>query len=531
MGKAASPLGVIILAAGRGTRMRSERAKVLHTVAGKPFVLSVLDAALTLEPERIAVVVGHEADKVQGACAEHLAGRGAAPPVFYPVQREQHGTGDAARAAVPAFEGFAGDLLILYGDVPALTPATLTGLVAHHRQTGAALSLLTATFEDARGYGRIRRQADGGIAGVVEERDLAPAERDIHEVNPGIYCASAQFLLPALARLQADNAQREYYLTDVVSMAVTDGLPVATLAVANLQEVAGINSRKEMASMEERARRALVEHWMQAGVTFRDPPTAYLEERVTIGADSEIGPNVQLLGRTTIGRGCRIDGTAFLCDATIGDRVHVRLGVVMTECRIGDDVVIGPFAHLRPGTELAAGVHVGNFVETKNAHLGAGTKANHLTYLGDVEVGDHTNIGAGTITCNYDGFAKHRTVIGNRVQIGSDTQLVAPVTVADDAYVAAGTTVTHDVPAGHLVLSRVPQRTVAGWVERRRAKVSGTPGQASPVRPAETATPVKRATIPPRAIGRAKAPRAKRKTVRPPARQPARVKSGRRGKR
>ena len=531
MDRAASPLGVIILAAGRGTRMRSERAKVLHTVAGKPFVLSVLDAALALHPERIAVVVGHEAEKVKGVCAVHLAGCGAETPVFYPVQREQHGTGDAVRAAAPVFEGFVGDLLVLYGDVPALTPATLADLVAHHRRAAAAVSLLTATFEDPSGYGRIRRRADGGIAGVVEERDLAPAERGIAEVNPGIYCASAHFLLPALARLRADNAQREYYLTDVVGMAVADGLPVATLPVANVREVAGINSRKEMASMEELARRVLVEHWMQAGVTFRDPTTAYLEDGVTIGADSEIGPNVQLLGRTTIGRGCRIDGTAFLRDATIGDRVHLRLGVAMTDCRVGDDVVIGPFAHLRPGSELAAGVRVGNFVETKNARLGAGTKANHLTYLGDVEVGDHANIGAGTITCNYDGFAKHRTVIGNRVQIGSDTQLVAPVTVADDAYVAAGTTVTRDVPAGHLALSRVPQRTVAGWVERRRAKASAKSGQAGPVRPTETAAPAKVAAVPPRAIGRAKAPPAKRKTVRLTARPPARVKGGRRGKR
>ena len=548
MERATSRLGVIILAAGRGTRMRSERAKVLHAVAGKPFILSVLDAALALTPDRIAVVVGHEAEKVERVCAEHLTGRGAETPVVYSLQREQHGTGDAVRAAAPAFEGFAGDLLVLYGDVPALTPATLSMLIAHHRRAGAALSLLTATFDDPSGYGRIRRRADGGIAGVVEERDLAAAERGIREVNPGIYCAAADFLLPALTRLRDDNVQREYYLTDVVGMAVADGLPVATLPVADIEEVAGINSRKEMARMEERVRRALVERWMEAGVTFRNPATAYIEDGVTIGADTEIGPNVQLLGRTAIGRGCRIDGTALLRDAAIGDRVHLRLGVVMTDCRVGDDAVIGPFAHLRPRSVLAPGVHIGNFVETKNVRLGAGTKANHLTYLGDAEVGDHTNIGAGTITCNYDGFTKHRTVIGSRVQIGSDTQLVAPVTVADDAYVGAGTTVTRDVPAGHLVLSRVPQRTVAGWVERRRAKTSGTPAHTAPTRPAEPVTPPRpeRAVVParpaeavaagkaaatPRAIGLAKAPPAKRKTVRPTARPPRLVNSGRRGKR
>jgi len=537
MERASSRLGVIILAAGRGTRMRSERAKVLHTVAGKPFVLSVLDAALALAPDCVAVVVGHEAGEVERVCALHLAGRGTETPVVYPLQREQRGTGDAVRAAAPAFEGFAGDLLVLYGDVPALTPATLSALLAHHRRAGAALSLLTATFDDPSGYGRIRRRANGGIAGVVEERDLAAAERGTREVNPGIYCATAGFLLPALARLRTDNAQREYYLTDVVGMAVADGLPVATLPAANIEEIAGINSRKEMAGMEERVRRALVERWMQAGVTFRDPATAYLEEGVTIGADTEIGPNVQILGRTAIGRGCRIDGTALLRDAAIGDRVHLRLGVVMTDCRVGDDAVVGPFAHLRPGSELATGVHIGNFVETKNAHVGAGTKANHLTYLGDVEVGDHTNIGAGTITCNYDGFAKHRTVIGNRVQIGSDTQLVAPVTVADDAYVGAGTTVTSDVPAGHLALSRVPQRTVAGWVARKRAKAGDKPVQARPAatiaaaRAAKAVPAGKGVAFAARAIGAAKAPLAKRKTVRPIARPPARVNSGPRGKR
>jgi bifunctional UDP-N-acetylglucosamine pyrophosphorylase/glucosamine-1-phosphate N-acetyltransferase len=497
---------VMILAAGRGTRMRSERAKVLHTLAGTPLVVGALDAALGLAPARLAVVIGHEAEEVRRVCTEHVARRGATVAVRFVLQREQRGTGDAVRAALPALEGFAGDVIVLYGDVPALRPATLRALVEHHRVRRATLSLLTATVDDPRGYGRIRRRADGSLAGIVEERDLAEDARGTREINPGIYCVAAAFLRSALARLSDANAQREYYFTDLVGMAVEAGEPVAALAVADPGEVAGINSREDMANMERRVRRTLIEQWMREGVTFRDPDTAYVEREVRIGPDTEIGPNVQLLGRTVLGRGCRLDGTALLRDAVLGDRVHLRLGVVITESEVENDVVIGPFAHLRPGTALAAGVHIGNFVETKKARIGAGTKANHLTYLGDVEIGEQTNVGAGTITCNYDGFAKHRTVIGSRVQIGSDTQLVAPVTVEDDAYVGAGTTVTADVPSGHLALSRAPLTTEAGWVERRRARAAG-----------KAALPI---AAPARAGGPRKAARAKAKP------SPRRVRAG-----
>jgi bifunctional UDP-N-acetylglucosamine pyrophosphorylase/glucosamine-1-phosphate N-acetyltransferase len=518
---------VIILAAGRGTRMRSERAKVLHGVVGTPFIVSVLDTALALLPTRVAVVVGHEAERVRQVCVDHLARRHATVPVVFPVQRRQRGTGDATRTALPHFEGFTGDLLILYGDVPGLRTATLEALVGQHRRAGATLSLLTATFENPAGYGRIRRGAGGGLEAIVEERDLGPDERGIREINPGIYCVAGEFLATALARLRDDNAQREYYLTDIVATAVAAGVGVSTLAVTDRDEVAGINSRQEMAIMEERVRRALVERWMQAGVTFRDPATVYLEPEVTIGADTEIGPNVQLLGATSVGRDCRIDGTAQLRDARVGDRVHLRFGVVMNECEVGDGAVIGPFAHLRPGTVLAPDVHLGNFVETKNARLGTGTKANHLSYLGDAEIGERTNVGAGTITCNYDGFAKHRTVIGSRVQIGSDTQLVAPVTVGDDAYVGAGTTVTRDVGAGELAVSRVAQRNVPGWVARRRARAAAGPAAVPPSTSSAKARPNR-----PRAVA---GPSPKTKIAGSIARRSAppraRIKSGTREKR
>jgi bifunctional UDP-N-acetylglucosamine pyrophosphorylase/glucosamine-1-phosphate N-acetyltransferase len=510
------PLGIVVLAAGRGTRMRSDRAKVLHAIAGKPFILSVIDTATALAPDRLAIVVGHEAEEVERVCTRYLDRRPIAGTVTYPRQVEQRGTGDAVRAAAADFKAFEGDVLILYGDVPGLAVPTLRALLEHHRRSGAVLSLLTTTVEEPAGYGRIVRQSDGQLRGIVEERDLDPSDRTIREINPGIYCVRSRMLWPALTRLRADNAQGEYYLTDIVAMTVAAGEPVETLAVADPGEVAGINSREDMAILEQRARRALVEKWMRAGVTFRDPATAYIGEDVTIGSDTEVGPNVQLLGRTVVGRGCQLDGTAFLRDATVGDGVHLRLGVVLTECEVGDDAIIGPFAHVRPGSVLGPAVHIGNFVETKKATLGRGTKANHLSYLGDCEIGMGTNVGAGTITCNYDGFAKHRTVIGDRVQIGSDTQLVAPVTVGDDAYVGAGTTVTGDVPAGHLVVSRVPQRTIAGWVERRRARAA---------KAASSATK----TLAPRKIARTKKRTPKRKVV--AARGAARAHGGRRGKR
>lgn len=380
-------LGIVVLAAGRGTRMRSDRAKVLHAVAGKPFIVSVLETAAALAPDRLAVVVGHDADEVERVCEAHFARRPIAGSVAYPRQVEQRGTGDAVRSAAGAFEGFDGDVLILYGDVPGLAVPTLQALLDQHCARHAELSLLTTEVDDPTGYGRILRHADGSLRGIVEHKDLAPAERGVREINPGIYCVRSRALWPALARLRADNAQSEYYLTDIVAMAVEAGATVVTRTVPDPGEVAGINSRADMSNLEQRARKALVEKWMRAGVTFRDPATAYIEEDVTIGSDTEIGPNVQLLGRTTVGRGCRLDGTAFLQDATLGDGVHLRLGVVLTECEVGDGAIIGPFAHLRPGTVLGPEVHIGNFVEAKKAKLGRGTKANHLTYLGDCEIG------------------------------------------------------------------------------------------------------------------------------------------------
>jgi len=442
--------------------MRSRRAKVLHELNGKCLIRRVLESVYPLAPDPLVVVVGHQAQEVRRAAAGFDA--------LFAVQTEQRGTGDAVAVALPLLGDLRGDVLVIYGDAPALSTATLAALVEFHRAKGADLSLVTALLENPQGYGRILRNAAGEVLGVVEERDLVGDQKTLREVNAGIYCVKGDLLRTLVDALRPDNAQREYYLTDIVGLAIGKGKRVATFAAADPLEVLGVNSRGELSAMERRLWDRLAAKWMERGVTIRDPATVYIGEEVTIGADTEIGPNTHLRGRTQIGERCRIDGTCYLQDAHLGNDVHLRFGVVITEGRVSDRAVVGPFAHLRPGTDLGPEVHIGNFVETKNARIGARTKANHLSYLGDATVGEDTNIGAGTITCNYDGFRKYQTVIGSRVQIGSDTQLVAPVEVGDDAYIGAGTTVTKPVRPGALVTSRVPQREVPGWVAKRRAR-------------------------------------------------------------
>jgi bifunctional UDP-N-acetylglucosamine pyrophosphorylase/glucosamine-1-phosphate N-acetyltransferase len=497
------PLGAVVLAAGLGTRMRSSRAKVLHELGGLPLLRHPLAALATLAPARVALVVGHQADAVRAAGA-----RAGLPGLESVLQAEQRGTGHAVACAAPVFAGFEGDVLILYGDVPLIRASTLAALVTAHREAHADLTLLTVCFEDPRGYGRILRNNEGRVVGIVEERDATPAERAITEINPGFYVVRSEILFPLLGRLRPDNAQGEIYLTDVVRLTAETGR-VHAVCGDRPDEVIGVNTRAELARMESMLRSEVIERWMAAGVTFEDPATAYIGAEVTIGADTIVGPNVTLRGNTRVGKGCRLDGTAHVVDSTLADGVHLRFGCVLEGAEVGPQAIIGPFARLRPGTRLAEHVHIGNFVETKQAAIGAGTKASHLTYLGDCEVGAETNIGAGTITCNYDGFTKHRTRIGARVQIGSDTQLVAPVAVGDDAYVGAGTTVTRDVPEGALVVSRVPQRLVPGWTERRRQRGKGAPATAPATTP-----PATRARKPPATKRAARRTKARRRSGR-----------------
>ncbi len=456
-------IGVIILAAGQGTRMKSDLPKVLHRIGGKPLFLHVLDTAKLLHPSRVAIVIGHGAQAVRCAYG--------GSEIAWAMQESQLGTGHAVNCARNIFADFTGDILILSGDVPLIRARTLQTMIARHREEQAAITLMTAVLENPRGYGRVLRDRGGLITATVEEKDASEEQRRIQEVNAGAYVAEREFLFEALESIRNDNRQGEYYLPDIVGIGLGKGRRVATVPVEDPKEMMGINTREELARMEKTLRERINKKWMGAGVTLKDPDTTYIEDGVSIGRDTVIGPNTQLCGRTVIGEGCQIDGSAYVTDSEIGSDVHLRFFVVLTGCRVDRGAIVGPFAHLRPGTALARDVHIGNFVETKEAKIGPGTKANHLTYLGDCTIGGDTNIGAGTITCNYDGFNKYKTRIGDRVQVGSDTTLVAPISLGDDVYVATASTVRRDVPAGALVYNERQERVRDGWTEQKRSKM------------------------------------------------------------
>jgi bifunctional UDP-N-acetylglucosamine pyrophosphorylase / glucosamine-1-phosphate N-acetyltransferase len=371
-------------------------------------------------------------------------------------------------AAIP--EHFTGDVLIGYGDVPMVTGATLAAFCRAHRESGAALSLVSVYLADPSAYGRVVRDPAGTVQAVVEARDATAAERAINEINTGFYCADVKFLRASLPELKTNNAQGEYYLTDIVSIARARGLKVHAWLAEDALEFAGVNSREELANMEAQIREQTNRKLMAAGVTLVDPATAYISEQAQVAADVVIGPNVQVLGRCRIGEGVQIDGTAWLKDVEIGARCHLKIGVRAEQCRIGEDSEIGPFANLREGTDLEGHNRIGNFVETKKARIGRGTKASHLSYLGDAVIGRETNVGCGVITVNYDGYDKHETRIGDRCMIGCDTQLIAPITVGSDVYVASGTTIVREATDGALVMSHHPQREKPGWMQKWRER-------------------------------------------------------------
>ena len=457
MGK---PLTAIVLAAGLGTRMRSGRAKVLHQIAGEPMIERALRAFASIQPQSLILVVGHQADQVEYAARQALPEGN----LRFAIQREQRGTGDAARRAVDALPvEFAGDVLIGYGDMPMVNAATLRAFIADHRRRGAALSFISVKLTDPASYGRVIRDEGGGVSAIIEARDASQAELAITEINTGIYLSDAALLRSALEELSPDNAQGEYYLTDIVAIASGRGLNINAWIAGDATEFAGINSREELAQMEAQIREEINRRLMSSGVTFIDPATAYIGAEVEIGRDTTIGPNVQIMGKSRIGAGVLIEGTAWLRNVTVGDRSHLMLGVRAEQCVIGDECEIGPFANLREGTHLEGHNRIGNFVETKKARIGHGSKASHLSYLGDTIIGSETNVGCGVITVNYDGYDKHVTQIGDRCMVGCDTQLVAPVKIGSDVYVASGTTILRDVPDGALVMSQHPQREKTGW--------------------------------------------------------------------
>ncbi len=453
---------VVILAAGKGTRMKSRRPKVLHELAGRSLIEHVLATVDGLAAASTTLVVGHGADEVR----EALAGR---PHLQYVVQSPQLGTGHALLQTEPLLGNRTGTVLLLYGDVPLLDPSTLVRLVEAHRTARAAATVLTAELDEPYGYGRIVRDEGQRVVRIVEERDASGDERLIREINSGIYCFALAPLFEALNALAADNSQDEYYLTDLVAAYRRRGLSVETLRLDSPDELRGINSREDLAELTRVARDRKNRTLMLGGVTFEDPRTTYVDADVTVGSDTIIAPGVSLQGRTTVGSSCRIASGSRLANATIGDNVTILDGSIILDSTVEAGASVGPYAHLRPGSVLGQDSRVGNFVELKKTRLGAGSKANHLAYLGDARIGERVNVGAGTITCNYDGRAKHQTVIEDGAFIGSDSQLVAPVTVGKGAYVAAGSTITEDVPEGGLGIARGRQVNKPDWARRQQA--------------------------------------------------------------
>jgi len=441
----ASGLATVILAAGSGTRMKSTLPKVLHPVGGRPMVVRAVETALSLDEQPPVVVIGHGADRVRAAIGDRAR---------YVVQAQQLGTGHAVRQAADLLRGQADHIVVYYADMPLLTTDTLQTLLIAHLSHAGPIALLTLIAPDPRGFGRIARDSNG-ITAIVEERDATPDQLAIRELNVGVYVFRAAWLWDALDQLTPARSG-EYYLTDLVGVAIREGRSVIGVPVTDADEVIGINTRVHLSEAEAALRRRVNRHWMLSGVTLQDPATTYIDERVMIGTDSLIAPNTHLIGQTTIGAACTIGPNTVIRDSTIGNACTVNASVVES-ATLEAHVEIGPFAHLRSGAYLESGVHMGNFGEVKNSRLGAGTKMGHFSYLGDATIGADVNIGAGVVTVNYDGERKHPTTIGDHAFIGSDSMLVAPVTIATNGRTGAGSVVTRDVPADHIAVG-VPAR-------------------------------------------------------------------------
>jgi len=449
---------VVVLAAGAGKRMRSSLPKVLHPLGGRPLLAHVLDTARSLEPSRIHVVVGEQSERVKACFADY-------PGLTWALQESRQGTGHAVGMALPAVADDA-TVLVLFGDAPFTTAGTMVGCI---EAAGGGIALACADLPDPYGFGRIQRDGDGNISGIVEERDATEAEKGITEVNTGILAASKPVLQDLVDALRPDNDQAEYYLTDVAALAVGRGLPV-TGVPAGAEESLGVNDRAQLAQLERIHQRREASRLMAGGVTLMDPARIDIRGSLRAGRDCVIDINVVFEGDVTLGDGVRIASGCVIRDSTLGDGVTVETMSAIDGAVVGAGCRIGPFARLRPGTDLAESVHIGNFVETKKASLGAGAKANHLAYLGDASVGEDTNIGAGTITCNYDGVDKHRTEIGDGVFVGTNATLVAPLVVEDEAYIGAGSTITTRVQREDLAVGRSRQRNIQGWTPPAKRK-------------------------------------------------------------
>ncbi|MDF2093720.1 bifunctional UDP-N-acetylglucosamine diphosphorylase/glucosamine-1-phosphate N-acetyltransferase GlmU [Knoellia sp. 3-2P3] len=457
------PAAVIVLAAGEGTRMKSATPKVLHRIGGRTLVGHAIAAARATGPEHLAVVVRHERDLVAAHVAE------VDPKAIIADQDEVKGTGRAAECALEVLpEDLEGTVLVTYGDVPLLAGETLHQLVEHHAASGSAVTVITANLADPTGYGRIIRGADDAVEGIVEHKDATTEQLALTEINSGIYAFDAEVLRDALAEVTTDNAQGEKYLTDVLAIARAAGRRVSAHLIDDLWQTEGVNDRVQLARMGKELNRRTTEKWMREGVTIVDPDTTWIDADVTIGRDATVLPGTQLVGATSIGADAVVGPEVTLVDTEVGARAEVRRAEAHGAV-IGEGATVGPFSYLRPGTVLGAKGKIGGFVETKNARIGDGAKVPHLTYCGDATIGEGANIGAGTIVANYDGVAKHHTTVGAHSFVGSDSVLIAPVNIADGAYVAAGSAVTSDVGPGQMAVARGMQRNIAGWVARRRA--------------------------------------------------------------
>ena len=460
----------VVMAAGLGKRMKSRLPKILHPVGGRPMIWYLAYLARRVADSTVAIVIGHGAEKVRAYLTGEEMNVG---PFSLVEQTELRGTGHAVQQARKTLRknkaGLADRCLILNGDTPLLTEATVRALLDRHQKENATVTILTAVLNDPKGYGRVVRGPKGEVLKVVEDRDASKEERRIDEVNVGTYVVESSFLFKALETLEPHNTQCELYLTDIIHIAVKRGLQVVAMVAPETNETIGINNREDLAFAEKHMRYRICQKWMRAGVTFLDPARTCIDEEVIIGQDTLLYPDVSLEGQTELGESCIIRSQTRITDSTIGDRVVVQDSCVLQGAKVESESMIGPFAHLRPGTRLGPQAKVGNFVELKQTELGKGSKANHLSYVGDSVIGQDVNIGAGTITCNYDGYRKEQTIIEDQVFIGSDTQIIAPVRIGRGAMVAAGTTVTQDIPPNALGISRLAQVNKEGAASRRRA--------------------------------------------------------------
>ena len=458
-------LHVVVLAAGKGTRMKSAVPKLLHQAHGLPLIERVIRTASALQPASIVIVVGHQGALLQTALS-------AQDRLTFAVQEPQLGTGHALLQSEPSLKGAGGTVVLLSGDVPLLRPETVRALVSRHRERGAAATVVTAILDDPSGYGRIVR--DGGqLAAIVEDRDATADVRGIREINSGIYAFDLEPLFDSLRSLGTSNAQREYYLTDLIAAYRSRGMVVDAMIVADPREILGVNSRRELADVTAILKSAKNQTLMDGGVTLVDPASAYIGSDVTIGTDTIVHPGVHLEGKTVVGSNCVIHAGVRIVDSEIEDGVVINNFCVIVESHVSRGARIGPFAHIRPDSNVGENAHVGNFVELKKTSLGAGSKANHLSYLGDATIGSKVNVGAGTITCNYDGRVKSPTIIEDGAFIGSDSQLIAPVRVGAGAYVAAGSSITEDVPAGSLAVARSRQVNKENWASKKKGSGAG----------------------------------------------------------